>query len=143
MNPNLMTSTERDRAQSSGLFSHAMAWLAAALKYFKARAALAGLEAKEAALLFGIAAGMAIAALLLILLGYVFLIVTIVFAVAAAFHSRNAWIAVMGVAALLHFGGAVAFLFLALRRVKAGAFSATLDELKKDQQWLTNLANNR
>lgn len=120
-----------------------MAWLAAALKYFKARSELAKIEAKEAGIVYGIAAGMAIAALMFILLGYVFLIVAVVFAVAALFHDGHAWIWVMGAAALLHFLGALILLLLARKRLKTDTFPATLEEFKKDQTCLTNLANNR
>ena len=61
----------------------------------------------------------------------------------AAFDGNHAWIIVMGGAALLHLGGAAVLVFLARRRIRAGAFSNTLEELKKDRQWLNKLSNNR
>ena len=75
-------------------------------------------------------------------LGYIFLVITVVFAIAAAFDNEHAWLWVMGGAALLHLGGATVLVLIAIRRLKAGAFSHTIEEFKKDQTWLRNLANN-
>lgn len=117
--------------------------LAAAIQLLGAKLKLAGLEMKEAGALYGVAAAMIAGGLFAAVLGYVFLVITAVFGIAAAFDSDHAWIAVMGGAALLHFGGAVALVLLARRRVQAGVFSSTLDEFRKDQEWLTKLANTR
>jgi uncharacterized membrane protein YqjE len=109
----------------------------------KLRASLAGIEAKEAGGKYGGAAAMVAGALFVAILGYVFLIVCIVFGIAAAFESRHAWIWIMGGAAFLHLGGAAALFFLARKRVKGGAFPATMEELKKDELWLKNLASQK
>ena len=124
------------------MFAHAAGLLAASVRYFKARATLVGIEAKEAGLNYGVATALVAAALLLALLAYVFLIITAVFGVAALFESRHAWIGVMGVTALLHAGGAALLILGAKRRLKAGAFPLTLEEFSKDQQWLSNLSKN-
>jgi len=126
-------------ANSSGFLSHAAGFLAAALRYLRARLALAGMEAKTAGAHYGVAAVMVAGALFVAVLGYLFLVITAVFAIAAAFDSASAWIAVMGTIALLHLGGAALLIFLAIRRVKTGAFDDTLAELKKDLQWLNQL----
>lgn len=125
-----------------GMFAHAASMLAALIRYFKARATLVGIEAKEAGVNYGVAAAFVVGALFLAVLAYVFLIITAVFGVAALFESRNAWIGVMGVTALLHAAVAALLVFIARRRFKAGAFPLTLDELSKDQQWLTKLSRN-
>src|SRR5688572_18992026 len=123
-------------SRQPGLVAHATGLLAAFVRYFKARATLLGTEAKEAGDKYGIAAAVIIVALVLALLAYVFLIITAVFAVAALFEGRNAWIGVMGVTALLHAVGAAFLVLVAKRRFQAGAFPVTLDELSKDHQWL-------
>ncbi len=128
---------------TTGTLAHAAGFFASTARYLKARLTLATLEAREAGAHYGIAAGMAVGALFVAVLGYVFLVITAVFAVAAMFESRHAWIWVMGGAALLHLAGAGALVFLAWQRVKTGAFTATLEEFKKDQQWLTDLTNHR
>ena len=129
-------------SRSPGMIAHAAGLLAAFVRYFKARAALFGVEAKEAGVNYGVAAAVVVIALFLAVLAYVFLVITAVFGIAALFEGRNAWIGVMGVAALFHAGGAAALVFYAMRRFKAGAFPITLEEFSKDQQWLTRLSNN-
>ena len=83
------------------------------------------------------------AALVLVFLGYVFLIITAVFGIAAALGGGNTWIAVLGVAALLHLGGAAGLVFAAFKKVQAGAFQVTAEELTKDREWLTNFSRSR
>lgn len=73
------------------------------------------------------------AALFVVVLGYVFLVLTVVFAIAAAFGGGHMWIAVIGAAAFLHLGGAVLLVWLAQRRCKTGVCNNTLAELKHDQ----------
>lgn len=99
------------------------------------------MEAKEAGAHYGIAAGMLAGGVFVAVLGYVFLVITAVFGIAAACASPHAWIWVLGGAAVLHFGGAVALVLLARQRLKADAFFHTLAELKKDQTWLMKLTN--
>ena len=130
---------KRNDYPSTGLFTHGAATLAAAVRYVKARLSLAGIEAREAGAHYGLAAVMVGAALFIAVLGYVFLVITLVFAIASAFDSDHAWLWVMAAAALLHLAGAAALIWLALRRVSQGTFPVTLAELKKDQQWLTQL----
>ena len=88
---------------------------------------------------YGIALALVVAALFVAVLGYVFLVITAVFGIAAAWDWDHAWIVVLGVAALLHLGGAVALVFVARGKVKGGVFEATIEELKKDNEWLTQL----
>lgn len=131
--------TEGSRQRHAGLMSHSLALIAEALRYLKARAVLAGEEAKEAGVQFGVAAAMVAAALFVAVLGYVFLVVTAVFAVGLVFHSNHAWVAVLGVAALLHLGAAVGLVLWAKKRVGDSPFPETLAEIEKDRQWLRQL----
>ena len=120
-------------------FAHLSGLLGGVAQYFKARLALLTLEAKSAGIRYGIALALGAAGLFIAVLGYVFLVITAVFGIAAAWDWQYAWIAVLGIAALLHLGGAAALILVALRRIKAGAFEDTIEELKKDQEWLTQL----
>lgn len=131
----------RASSHNTGTFAHLSGVLSSVAQYLSARLALVGIEAKEAGAHYGMAAAMVAVGLFIAVLGYVFLVITAVFGIAAAFEAKHAWIVVLGGAALLHLGGAVALVALARRQVKIGAFSGTLEELKKDQQWLTKLAN--
>ena len=121
------------------MFAHAAGLLANTLGYLKARLALAALEARAAGAHYGITAAMFAGALFIAVPGYVFLVLTAIFAIGAAFGGGGAWIAVMGAAAILHVGGAALLVWLALRRCKTGVFEDTRAELKEDQQWLTQL----
>jgi uncharacterized membrane protein YqjE len=123
-------------------FSHVVGFLAAISEYFSARLRLVGIEAKEAGIEYGIGIGMVAAGAFTAVLGYVFLIITVVFAIAAAFNGEHAWIWVMGGAAILHLAGAAALGLFAKRRFQAGAFSQTIEEFKKDQAWLHHLGKN-
>src|SRR6187551_3741623 len=114
---------------NAGLFADSAELLGSLLRYLKARAALFSIEAKEAGLHYGLAGAFVAAALVLVFLGYLFLIITAVFAIAALFGGGNTWIAVLGVAALLHLGGAVGLVLAARKKVQAGAFQITAEEL--------------
>ena len=126
-----------------GLVSHLAGLLSSSLRYLSARLTLAGLEAKEAGAHYGAAVALMVVGLFIAVLGYVFFVTTMVFAIAAAFDGKHAWIFVMAGASLLHIGGAAALMVIGARRMRTGAFSNTLEEFKKDKAWLTNLANNR
>ena len=127
---------------NAGLFADSAELLGSVLRYLKARAALFSLEAKEAGLHYGLAGAFVAGALVLVFLGYLFLIITAVFGIGALLGGGNAWIAVLGVAALLHLGGAVGLVFAARKKVQAGAFPITAEELSKDREWLTSFSRN-
>ena len=123
-------------AQAAGIFGHCTALLAAKLAYLRARLELAGLEGKEAAMHFGILLGLLIGGLIALVFGYCFLVIALVFLLAAAFGGGNAWIWVTLGAATLHFLGAAVLILVAKAKFGTPMFSATLDELKQDQEWL-------
>ncbi len=118
-------------------FSHLSGLLSSAARYFTARLSLLGVEGKEAGLRFGIGAALAVGALFVAILGYVLLVIAVVFAVAAAWDWKHAWFVVLALAALVHLGGAVGLALLAKGKVHGGAFPETMAELKNDQIWLT------
>lgn len=128
--------------EPSGLFAHVSGLFGAQLSYLKARLQLAGIESKEAGIHYALIVAFGIAALIAVVFGYFFLVIALVFLVALAFESNSAWIWVMLGAALLHFGGAVALVFLAKSRLAQPMFPETIHEFKKDQQWLTPAKQN-
>jgi uncharacterized membrane protein YqjE len=136
------TGSNRSNGSNAGLFADSAELLGSVLRYFKARAALFSIEAKEAGMHYGLAGAFVAAALVLVFLGYVFLIITAVFGIAALLGGGNAWIAVLGVAALLHLGGAFGLVLAARKKVQGGAFHITAEELSKDREWLTSFSRN-
>jgi uncharacterized membrane protein YqjE len=124
------------RAEAAGLFAHLSALLAAKLAYLKARLELAGLEGKEAAIHLAILLGLAIGAVVAAIFGYFLFVLAVVFLVAKAFSNENAWMWVLAAAALVHFVGAASLLIIARIKLGTPLFPLTLEELKKDQEWL-------
>ena len=120
---------------------HLRGLLDSVAQYLKARFALMVLEAKSAGIRYGIGVALGIGGLFVAVLGYVFLVITAVFGIAAAWSWRYAWIVVLGAAALLHLFGAVALILLAVRKFKGGAFETTIEEIGKDQEWLKQPTN--
>ena len=120
-------------------FAHLSGLLSSATRYLAARMALLGVEGKEAGLRYGIAVALGVGALFVAVLGYVLLVITVVFAVAAVWDWKFAWLVVLAVAALVHLGGAVGLVLLAKAKLTDGIFPQTMAELKNDQQWLTQL----
>ena len=111
--------------------------LAGVAQYGRARLSLFMLEAKTAGIQYGAGVALGAAGLFVAILGYVFLVITAVFGIAALCSWRHAWLVVLAVATLLHLAASGLLMVLALRKFKAGAFEGTLQELKEDQKWLS------
>lgn len=126
---------------SSGVLAASSEYAAAAAAYLRARVSLFGIEAREAGARVGIAAGLVVAALFVVLLGYVLLVFAIIFAIAAWAGGEYAWIWTTLAAAFVHFGIAGAAVFLAVKRFKDPMFPDSLDQLRKDQAWLKQKNN--
>jgi len=127
---------DAQRAEATGLFGHLSALLAAKLAYLRARLELAGVEGKEAAIHVAIILGLAIAALIFAVFGYLFLVIAVVFLIAHFFGDGSAWIWILGSVAIAHLAGAGLLLIIARIKLGAPLFPLTLEELKKDQEWL-------
>jgi uncharacterized membrane protein YqjE len=78
--------------------------------------------------------------LVVVIFGYFFLILFAVFGIAWLIGGPHTWIWVTLGAAVLHFVAAVALIFMARSKLSAPMFTATLEEFKKDNQWLTTPA---
>jgi uncharacterized membrane protein YqjE len=119
---------DRRAAAAPGFFAHLIDFLGAGSAYFRARLQLAGMEAKEAAVL---------ASLVVVIFGYLFLCFSLVFGVAALIGGAYTWIWVTFAFAVLHFAAVLVLLLIARSRLSEPMFAATLEEFRKDQEWLT------
>lgn len=128
-------------AEARGLLAELAALLGAKLAYLRARFELAGIEGKEALTNYAIILALAIGALVVIVFGYFFVVIALVFLIAWACGGGNAWIWVMIGSGLVHFIIAVGLALAMKTRLDRRMFEATLDELRKDQQWLTSRGN--
>ena len=127
----------RNPAGHSGLLDNTLALISAAAGFFESRFALAARESKAAALQVLVLVACVIAALALCVMGYVFLIVSAV--VGLAHLVGTSWPVIALIVGLLHFIIAVVLLLVARSRITKPMFPDTVDELKKDREWLKNL----
>ena len=127
----------RNPAGHSGLLDNALGLLSALAEFFESRFALAAQESKAVGLQILILVGCVIAAAALCVMGYVFLIVSAV--VGIAHLLGTSWIVVALVVALVHFIFAGVLLLVARSRIAKPMFRDTVEELKKDREWLKTL----
>ena len=127
----------RNPAGHSGLLENALALISAVVAFFESRFVLVAQESKSAVVQVLILVGCVIAALALCLMGYVFLIVSAV--VGIAHLLGTSWPVVALVVALLHFIIAGVLLVVARSRITKPMFRDSIDELKKDREWLKTL----
>ena len=127
----------RNPAGHAGLLDNLLALASALAGFFESRFALFSRESKAALVqMLGLAACL-IAAVMLVAIGYIFLIVS---AVAGLAHlAQISWLWVTMAAAGMHFLIALVLLLVARSRMTKPLFRATASELKKDREWLTNL----
>ena len=127
----------RNPAGHAGLLDNLLALASALVGFFESRFALFSKESKVALLqMLGLAACL-IAAVMLVAIGYIFLIVS---AVAGLAHlAQVSWLWVTMAAAGMHFLIALVLLLVARSRMTKPLFRATASELQKDREWLKNL----
>lgn len=129
-----------DRAQPpedrAGFFTHAIELLAAAWAHTRARIELASIEGREAGTHWLKALALLAGGVVVLVFGYFFFCLALVFAIATALGGGAAWIWVTLGAALLHFAAAALLLLKVRALTRAPIFPATIEELKKDQAWL-------
>ena len=127
----------RNPAGHSGLLENTLALISSVVAFFESRFVLLAQESKSAAVQVLILVGCVIATLALCLMGYVFLIVSAV--VGLAHLLGTSWPVVALVVALLHFIIAGVLLVVAHSRITKPMFRDSIDELKKDREWLKTL----
>jgi uncharacterized membrane protein YqjE len=127
----------RNPAGHSGLLDTALALISAIIAFFESLFVLLAQESKSAALQLLILVGCIIVALALCLMGYVFLIVSAV--VGLAHLLGTSWPVIALIVALVHFIIAGVLLLVARSWITKPMFRNTVDELKKDREWLKTL----
>jgi uncharacterized membrane protein YqjE len=132
-----MRPRSRNPAEHAGLLENLLALASALTEFFEGRFALFTQESKAALVQLLVLASCLILALVLCVLGYVFLIVS---AVAGLAHLAGiSWVWTALAAAGAHFVVALGLLLVARSRMTKPLFRATLSELKEDREWLKNL----
>ena len=123
-------------ATDSGLSGHLIALLASLTGYLRARLELAGMEGKEAAATYLKVAALLLVALLFLAFGYAFLWIGVIGLIASFSHVHWGWL-VLAVG-VLHLLGVAGCLGMVGRLWKKPVFPATLEEFRKDQEWLNS-----
>jgi uncharacterized membrane protein YqjE len=131
-----MTPT-RNPTGHAGLLDNLLALANALSEFFADRLALFTQESRAALLQVVVLVSCLILAVVLSLLGYIFLIAGAVVGVAYLAGISWTWIALAAAGA--HFVIALILLLIARSRITEPFFRATLTELKKDREWLKNL----
>lgn len=116
-------------------FTHLRELFGALAGYLHARFALAGLESKEAVLHYLKIVALVVVALFLIVFGYLFLCVSVAVLLAQWIGASWGWM-LLGIA-VLHLILAAVGALLAKSLLSQPMFTTTLQELRKDKEWLT------
>jgi uncharacterized membrane protein YqjE len=127
----------RNPAGHVGLLPTLRSLVASLAQFLESRLQLAARESKAAARHLLMLAAFCIAAAVLSIFGFVFLIVSIIFSIAHFFGISWTWVA-LG-AALIHFLVAICFVIFARQQVKHPILRETANVLKEDTEWLKNL----
>ena len=131
-----MSSDVPNPSQGPGVGANFSSFGASAIDHLRLRLSLLGLEGKEAGIHFVQLLLWVIAALTFALIGYLLLVVGIVFVVAKLSQLDWMWVTLgaAGIHILLLLGTA-----LVIRaRLKRPVLQATMQELQKDAQWFKN-----
>lgn len=131
------TLRSRDPAGHGGLIGSLLALVTDFASLAESRLALFVRESKTALAQMLIFAACLLAAILFVSLGYIFLVVSIVFGVAQLVQTSWIWIAL--IAAGVHFLFALIAVIVARAKMLRAPFPELAAELKKDREWLKTL----
>jgi len=127
----------RDPAGHGGLIGTVLALVTDFASLAESRLALFVRESKSALVQLIFLVACLLAALLCVFLGYIFLLVSVIFGVARLVQTSWIWIALITAGA--HFLLAIIALVLARLKTKKAPYPELAAELKKDREWLKNL----
>ena len=124
-------------AGHAGLIDNAVGFVSALFAYVETRSALLAVESKAMLLQLGLVVAFGIGAVIALAFGYVFIVASIVVAIAHAAGVSWTWVALC--AGVVHIALAGVCAFLAKGKLRGRLYAETRMELKKDQQWLKSL----
>lgn len=130
----------RNPAGHAGILNNLLALTNALGGFFESRIGLFARESKSALVHLLLLAAALVSALVLVVSGYVFLIVSIIFGIAHAAGVSWVWIALA--AAGLHFVLAIGCALFAKSQITKPMFQYSVAELKRDREWLKTLSKN-
>ena len=127
----------RNPAGHAGLINNLMSLANSLAGFFESRVHLFARESKGAFVHLLLLGGAVMAALVLLVSGYIFLIVSAIFGIAHA--TGFSWIWITLSAAGLHFVLAIGCGLFARNRLTKPMFRVSVAELKRDREWLNSV----
>lgn len=127
----------RNPAGHAGLVNNLVSLANSLAGFFETRLHLFARESKGALVHLVLLAAALIAAIVLLVSGYIFLIVSAIFGIAQA--AGISWIWISLGAAVLHFLLALGCGLFAKSRLTKPMFKASVEELKRDREWLKSV----
>src|ERR671925_289094 len=131
------TTPSRNPAGHVGLVDNLLALTGALSGYFEARAAVVASDSKTALRRLLVIAACIVVAVSFFVFGYLLLLAAVVFGIALL--ANASWILIAFLAAAVHFVFALFLMVIAQAKMKTPLFRATIEELRKDREWLENL----
>lgn len=119
-----------------GFFESVSQYLGSAADYCGARMSLFGIEFKEAAGNYIKLVILVVTAVMFLVFGLVFLVVFLMFAIQRL--TNLDWLWILGGFFLVSLGAMAGCLILAWSRLKTKVLAQTIEEFKKDKQWLAS-----
>jgi uncharacterized membrane protein YqjE len=133
----VQTVSSRESAGHGGLIGTLLTLVTDFALFAEARLSLFVRESKSALVQLIMLAALLLAAVLFVALGYIFLLVSVMFEVARLFEVEWIWIAL--IAAGVHFLLALIAVLIARAKLFKAPFPTLAAELEKDREWLKNL----
>jgi uncharacterized membrane protein YqjE len=131
------TMRSRVPAGHAGLLNNLLELAGALFGFFESRAELFAKESKTALIRLLLITLCLVAAVMLFSFGYVFLIAGAIVGIARL--AQISWVGIALAAAGLHIVVGLFLIVIAQAKMKKPLFRATIEELKKDREWLSNL----
>jgi uncharacterized membrane protein YqjE len=128
---------ERNPAGHAGLIDNAIGFVSAFFAYVETRAALLAAESKAVLLKLVSVVAFGLGALVAVVFGYIFVLMSLVVGIAHRAGISWTWIAL--VTGLLHIGVAAVCVLLAMSTLRSRLYAETRAEFKRDQAWLKTL----
>jgi uncharacterized membrane protein YqjE len=132
-----MSRVNASPAGHAGLIDNAIGVVSALFAYVETRAALLAVESKALLLQLVSVVAFGLGALIAVAFGYIFVMASLVVAIAHRTGCSWTWIAL--VTGLLHIVLAAACIFQAKSKLRGRLYPETRSELKRDQTWLKTL----
>lgn len=129
-------SKDPQTAERTGVVEGVRAFVENIAAHLTLRVRLFGLEGREAGKHLIKLLVLVVAMVVLLALGWILLCLGVAFLIAALFDTPHIWAWIVAGMAVFHLLGVAGIAFLLKEKIATPLFPQTLDEFKKDQEWL-------